>query len=207
MESPTGLQTVGPSSTTTKCPSLPAEVWRLIFSVGIFNVRRGCFNSTFDYPTMASICRSCTLFRDLVRPRLYYSFDSHVFTEEWHFFSVAKFAWSICTSPRLASMVQRVKIQKVCDMSLEPHVASTDSDDHPMATVLTRKAAELGMEFKYYEAYTDTHGGNVGFDLVALVLAQLPMLEELNLDWFDTHTTARMPEPRGGWPWTQTRKE
>lgn len=205
MRFPTGLQPAECSSTTTKCPSLPAEIWRLVFSVGDFEVD-GTFWSTFDHPTMASICRSCTMFRDLVRPRLYCKFESHVFTGEWHRFSVTKFAWTICKNPHLASLVRHVDIRGVCDMFPEPRVTATDDPDHPMASVLINRAAELGMDFKYYEVYTNRHGGSAGFDLVALVLAQLPMMDTLTLAWFDTHEIARMPEPRGGWPWTQSRK-
>lgn len=206
MESPYGLRPAELSLTTSECPSLPAEIWRLIFSVGDFDVY-GRFWSTYDNPTMANICRCCTLFRDLVRPRLYYKFESYVFDADWHCFSVAKFAWSICTSPNLASFVHHVNIRGVCDMFPRPRVTATDDPDHPMASALINKAAELRMEFKYYEGYTNRDGGNVGFDLVALVLAQLPVMDTLNLAWFDTHTIARMPEPCGGWPWAQSRKE
>lgn len=198
MESPIGLRPAELSSTTTKCTSLPAEIWRLIFSVGDFG---------YDHATMASICRCCTLFCDLVRPRLYYSFESHIFDGDWHCFGVARFARTICTSPRLASLVRHVDIRGVCDMFPRPRVTATDDPVHPMASVLTNKAAKLGFDFKYYEIYTNRHGGNVGVDLVALVLAQLLAMDTLNLAWFDTHTIARMPEPYGGWLWGQSREE
>lgn len=200
MEPRIGLQTAERSSITTKCPSLPAEVWQLIFSVGKIDAH-GDFWSTYDQPTMANICRCCTLFCDLIRHRLYRNFESHVLTDDWHCFDVAKFAWTICTNPYLASMVRHVNIRGVCDMPRESGVTATDNHDHPVASVLVNKAAELGIDFKYHEVYTNRHGGNVGFDLAALVLAQLPRMETLNLCWFDTHSFARMPQPRGGWPW------
>lgn len=206
MESPYRLRPAELSATTSECPSLPAEIWRLIFSVGDFD-GRGRFWSTYDYPTMASICRCCTLFCDLIRPRLYHNFESHIFDGDWHCFSVARFARTIGASPRLASLVRHVNIRGICDMFPSPRVTATDDPDHPMASALINKAAKLGMEFKYYEIYTNRHGGNVGFDLVAIVLAQLPVMDTLNLAWFDTHTIARMPEPCGGWPWAQSRKE
>ncbi|KAI7776637.1 hypothetical protein LA080_004729 [Diaporthe eres] len=106
---------------------------------------------------MASICRSCTMFHDLARPRLYCNFESHVFTNDWHCFSVAKFAWTISKNSHLASLVRRVNIRGVCDMFPEPRVTGTDDPDHPMASVLINKAAELGMEFKYYKVYTNRH--------------------------------------------------
>lgn len=207
MESIDDLRPAERSSTTTKCPSLPAEIWLLIFSVGDFD-EYGGFWSSYDRPTMASICRSCTLFCDLVRPRLYYNFTSKIFGG-FRCFSVARFAWSITTNPRLASLVRQVKIQGVCEMFPRPSVTATDDPDHPMASVLINKAIELGMEFKYYEVYTNKQGGDVGFDLVALVLAQLPAMNTLDLTWLDayTYTPVRMPEPCGGWPWSQSRKE
>lgn len=87
-------------------------------------------------------------------------------------------------------------------------VAATDDHGHPMASVLINKAAELGVDFKYYEEYTNKHDSRVGFDLVALVLAQLPAMNTLDLSWLDTYayTPVRMPEPCGGWPWSQSRK-
>lgn len=212
MESSNGLQPAGRSSTGTKCPSLPAEIWRLIFSVGNFDIHDG-FWSTFDHPTMANICRSCTLFRDLVRPRLYRNFESHVLPDDedsdWQFFSVAKFAWTISMNPRLASLVRHVNIKGVYDTSRKPRGQGIGDPNHPMASVLTNKAAELEIEFKYQKVYTDRHNVNVGFDLVALVLAQLPNLHTLHLFWHDTttHSIVRMPEPRGGWPWAQSRKK
>lgn len=206
MEPPDSLQTAERSSTITKYPSLPVELWRLIFSVGESDVH-GSFRSTYDHPTMASICCSCTTFRDLIRPKLYCNFESQVFTDEWQCFSVAKFAWAICTNPHLASLVRHVNIRGVFDISPEPRVTATDDPDHPMASVLINKADELGMAFKYHEVYTTRHSGFIGFDLVALVLAQLPMMDTLNLAWSDgRRTIARMPEPRGGWPWVQSRK-
>lgn len=206
MEPSIGLRIAERGSTITKCPSLPAEVWQLIFSVGEFDVHGG-FWSTCDYPTMANICRSCTLFRDLVRPILYRNFQSHVFTDDWHCFSVAKFAWTMCTNPRLASLVRHVSIRGVCDMCPQSGVTATDSPDDPMASVLVNKAAELGIDFNYHEDYTNRHRGNVGFDLVALVLAQLPVMDTLNLFWFSTRNLSRMPTPRGGWPWKQSSKK
>lgn len=156
---------------------------------------------------MASICRSCTLFCDLVRPSLYSRFASHVSDDNCCFYSVAKFTWAISTNPLLASMVRRVNIEGACDLVTEPRMRRRDTPDHPMAPALIAKAAELGMDFKYLEVYTHRHGGNVGFDLVALLLAQLPNLYELHLKWFDTETRVRMPEPRNGWPWTKSSKQ
>lgn len=136
MESPYSLRPVELSLTTTKRTSLPAELWRLIFSVGDFG---------YDHATMASICRCCTLFCDLVRPRLNYSFESHIFDGDWHCFGVARFARTICTSPRLASLVRHVDIRGVCDMFPRPRVTATDDPVHPMASVLTNKAAKIGI--------------------------------------------------------------
>lgn len=207
MESINDLRPAERSSTTTKCPSLPAEIWLLIFSVGEFD-EHGRFWSSYDHPTMASICRCCTLFCDLVRPRLYYNFESDYFAS-CRCFSVARFAWSIATNPRLASMVRYATIRRICNMFplYWPSVTATDDHGHPMASVLINKAAELGVDFKYYEVYTNKHGCCVGFDLVALVLAQLPAMITLDLTWFESYEPARMPEPCGGWPWSQSRKE
>lgn len=210
MESPTALQTAGYSSKITKCPSLPAEIWRLIFSDGWFDIR-GSFWSTFDHPTMASICRCCTLFRDLIRPRLYCNFDSQIFIDEipdWKCFSVAKFARTVCTNPSLASLVRRVNIWGACNMcdiiNLDAPVTLTDNPDHPIASVLIKRAAELGMDFQYYETYTNNDHGISGFDLVELVLVQLPLMHTLHLHWHGTHDTSSAPQPRNGWPWAQT---
>lgn len=209
MESPTGLETAGHSSKITKCASLPVEVWQLIFSIGHFDIRDG-FWSTYDHPTMASICRCCTLFRDLIRPRLYCNFDSQIFIDEdfdWKLFSLAKFARTVCTNPSLASLVRRVDIWgacKMCDIIEDPPVTLTDNPDHPMASVLIKRAAELGMDFQYYETYTDNEFGISGFDLVQLVLAQLPLMDTLHLHWCGEHDMSSAPQPRDGWPWAQS---
>lgn len=219
MDSPSSLRTAGRDSTATVCPSLPAEIWQIIFSVGKFDEHDGVFWSDYEIPDLASICRSCTLFRDLVRPRLYYNFSSHVFTwkypegKKWQRFSFPKFAWTISTNPHLASLVRRVEIHGVCymwDVDPESPIPREHSSgpDHSMASVLKRRAAELGMVLRYYDVYTNVHSPqNVGFELVALVLAQLPMLETLNLKWFGTPPIReRMPQPLGAWPWNQSSK-
>lgn len=209
MESPTGLETAGHSSTITKCPSLPAEIWQLIFSVGWFDLHGG-FWSTYDHPTMASICRCCTLFRDLIRPRLYCNFDSQLWLDEaldWQCFSVAKFARTISTNPSLASLVRRVDIWgacNMCDVIPDPPVTLTDKTGHPVASVLIKRAAEIGMDFQYYETYTNNDNGISGFDLVDLVLVQLPLMHTLHLQWLGDHTMSSAPQPRDGWPWAQS---
>lgn len=213
MESLTGLRTTGRSSITTRRLSLPTEIWRLIFSVGESDVDDN-FWSAYDHATLASICLCCTMFRDLIRPRLYYNFDSHVFTDKWRWFSVGKFARTVCTNPHLSSMVRRVDIRGVCDMDQmcgALSVISTDNPDHPMASVLIPRAAELGMDFKYHKLYSEKLSGNeisgfIGLDLVALVLAQLPMMHTLQLFWFDFPDIPPISQPRGGWPWAHSRK-
>lgn len=93
-------------------------------------------------------------------------------------------------------------------MFTEPHIRRRDAPKHPMAPALITKASELGIGFKYYEAYADIRdGGEVGFDLVALLLAQLPNLNEFHLTWFNTQARVRMPMPRSGWPWKQSSKK
>lgn len=218
MEFPSSSQTTVRSPTAIVCPSLPAEIWQIIFSVGEFD-EYGGFWSDYDSPDLASICRSCTLFRDLVSPILYYNFSSHVPTyirrKEWQRFSLPKFACTVSTNPHLASLVRRVNIREVCDMwdvVSETPILWEHRTDHPvasvmMASVLTRRATELGMALRYYDVYANVHcPQNVGFDLVALVLAQLPMLDTLDLRWCGTPPMARMPQPRGMWPWNQSSK-
>lgn len=206
MEFPSSSQTAVRSPTAIFCPSLPAEIWQIIFSVGEFD-ENGGFWSDYDSPDLASICRSCTLFRDLVRPILYYDFSDD--------FSLSKFAWTVSTNPHLASLVRRVNIREVCDMwdvVSEPPILWEHRTDQPvasvmMASVLTRRATELGMTLRYYDVYANVHcPQNVGFDLVALVLAQLPMLDTLDLRWCGTPPMAQMPQPRGMWPWNQSSK-
>lgn len=219
MESPSGLRTVARSSTVPVCPSLPAELWQIIFSVGKFDERDGVFWSDYEISDLASICRSCTLFRDLVRPRLYYNFISYYNHtshphlrqgEKWHRYSFPKFAWTISTNPHLASLVRRVEIQGVChmrDVTLEPPTLREKCFDDFMASVLTRTAAELGMALEYYDVYTNVHSPqNVGLDLVALVLAQLPLLDTLDLKWCGPPPMTRMPQLHGVWPWNQSSK-
>lgn len=93
------------------------------------------------------------------------------------------------------------------DMDSEPIVPLENYPDHPMAPALTSRAAELGMGLSYYEGYTNVHSPqNVGFDLVALILAQLPMLDAVNLKWFGRSPITRIPEPRGVWPWSESSK-
>ncbi|POS71922.1 hypothetical protein DHEL01_v209682 [Diaporthe helianthi] len=214
MESTSSIAPAGRISTAARCPSLPAEVWGMIFSVG-HDDEDGGFWSCFRFPHLASICRSCTLFRDLVRPRLYYRFHSHLLTQIYSFndkeyerFSVAKFARTISTNPHLASMVRRVDIQGVCDkwdVVPEAPVPLGYYPDDPMASVLTRKAVELGMVLRYYDVYTNVHSPqNVGFDLVALILVQLPMLDTLDLKWSGTPPMTRIPQPRSFWPWKKS---
>lgn len=218
MEPPCSLQTGGPSPIAIVCPSLPAEIWQIIFSLGNFG-EDGSFWSHHDIPDLASICRSCTLFRDLVRPILYNNFNSHVLTNinryKWHRFSFPKFAWTISTNPHLASLVRRVDIRGVRDMwdvvselpTLGEHCPDHSVASVMMASVLTRKATELGMALRYYDVYTNAHcPQNVGFDLVALVLAQLPMLDTLELGWCGNPPMTRMPQPHGSWPWNQSSK-
>lgn len=219
MVSPSSMRPAGHISTATPCPSLPAEIWRIIFSVGSYDEVDGSFWSDYDYSDLASICQSCTLFCGLVRPMLYYRFVSHVMTRfcydnksEWQRFSVSKFAWTISTNPHLASLVRQVEIRGVCD-ALDMDINSAtivpleSYPNHPMASVLTRRAAELGIKISYYEGYTNVHWSqNVGFDLVALILAQLPMLDAVNLKWFGRSPITRMPEPRGVWPWSESSK-
>lgn len=219
MEYPSSLRTAGGKPTAIVCPSLPVEIWRIIFSVGEFD-EKGVFWSDYNIPDLASICRSCTLFRDLVRPILYYRFSSHVPIyspgKKGQRFSLPKFAWTISTNPRLASLVRRVDIGGVRDMwdvVPEPPIVWENCPDHTvasvmMASVLTRRATELGMALRYYDVYAHVHcPQNVGFDLVALVLAQLPMLVTLDLRWCGTPPMTRMPQPRGVWPWSQSSKQ
>ncbi|KAK2613156.1 hypothetical protein N8I77_000083 [Diaporthe amygdali] len=201
MESHTGPRNTGYNS--TRCRRLPPEVWMIIFSFGAFD-QHGTFWSIYDPSTLASLCRSCTLFRDLATPMLYRNFDSRVFTNQWHYFSVAKFTRTICTIPRLASFVRKVNIQGACDMFGQTQVKCLNDPKHPMASILISKAAELNMELKYFKAYTDINGWKIGFDLVALVLAYLPLIDTLNLDWFDTSIIDVMPRPQSGWPWRHT---
>lgn len=219
MESPCSLQTGRPSPTAIVCPSLPAELWQIIFSFGDFD-EDGSFWSHYGIPDLASICRSCTLFRDLVRPILYNHFNSHdlitnINRSKWQRCSFPKFAWTISTNPHLAYLVRRVDIQGVRDMwdqgSELPILGELCPDRSvasvTMASVLTRKATELGMALRYYDMYTNVHcPQNVGFDLVALVLAQLPRLDTLKLVWCGTPPMTRMPQPRDSWPWNQSSK-
>ncbi|KAG8159045.1 hypothetical protein KVR01_011488 [Diaporthe batatas] len=217
MESPSSVRPAARISTTTQCPSLPAELWKIIFSVGYYHEEDGSFWSHYKPPDLASICRSCTLFCGLARPMLYHEFDSHVLTcinyddnNEFNRFSIVKFAWTISTNPLLASMVRRVNIEGVCDvwdmgMASGSPVPSKDHPNHPMASILADRAAELSVDFSYYEVYTNVHSPqNVGFDLVALILVQLPMLDTLSLKWSGRPPVTRMPDPRGAWPWKQS---
>ncbi|KAG8157915.1 hypothetical protein KVR01_012187 [Diaporthe batatas] len=212
------ISTTTESSPTipAKCISLPAEVWLLIFSVGRLD-RHGDFWSTYDHPTMAKICRCCTLFRDLIRPRLYCNFESIMFTGVWHRFSVEKFARTVCENPRLAGMVRRVDIRGLCRMDElfgPARVLSAGDPDHDLALILVQKAAELGIGLQPYLSYRDDSMRDyVGFDLTALVLAQLPMLHTIRLHWYygpppDTvrvnPSLAGMPKPTSGWPWTSS---
>jgi hypothetical protein len=186
------------------------EIWQDIFSIGEFD-SYGRFWSTYDHPTMASISRCCTMFHDLIRPTLYCNFDSHVFTgNKCRWFGIVEFARTICTSPYLASMVRRVAIRGICDTNYifgkNLAVVSKDDPRHPTASVLLSRAAEQGMDFEYYEAYakkpdTSAQWAFVGFDLIALILAQLPSLHTLHLSWVDTTDFPPPAPPRGGWPW------
>lgn len=228
MDSLTELPAPGPTSTTTpKCTSLlPVEVWLQILSVGELD-SNGDFWSTYTPSTMAKICRCCTLFRDQIRPRLYSSFDSALFTSTRHpnFLNLAKFARTLCENPNLCPLVRRVEIRGACplgNMYGQSSVVSSSAGDpgHPTASVLYQKAAEIGLgEFAYHRAYTDRRRYVPELDLVALVLALLPSLRTLHLYWFDqasplgcdTETRSvvpshYIPQPRSVWPWHKSSK-
>lgn len=227
MESLTSLQTNTRRRLTTisKRTSLPAEVWLLILSVGEYD-RHGDFWSTYTHSTMANICRCCTLFRDLIRPRLYCNFDSVLFTSAQHpnYFSLAKFSRTLCENPSLSSMVRMVDVRGVAQVGKmygPASVVPADDPGHPMASVLLRKAADLGMHFAYHRAYTDRRRYIPELDLVALVLVQLPMLRTLRIYWFDDPplghdivlhprieppVPGHMPLPRSDWPWVESSK-
>ncbi|POS71685.1 hypothetical protein DHEL01_v209919 [Diaporthe helianthi] len=210
MESLSSSPTTGRSSTATPTPiiSLPAEIWLLVFSIGEFD-DYGNFWSTYDHRTMANLCRCCTLFCDLVRPRLYYNFESMIFTNRWHYYNVDKFTRTVCENRELASMVRRLDIQGVLHIEqlMGPStVAPADVPcDHP-ASVFTQRAAELGLNFRFYQRRKIYVKGQNDFDHVALLLAQLPRLHTLYLYWFDHGHPIRpsISEPRGSWPWVDS---